>query len=90
MLAMTIQNVELTGVLSVTAETITFVGYREKPPETSIGIRVAFDTPKNTYAFVEAMYHADAANNPIVDTGDKWVLLDLTILRKLELHAPTN
>ena len=86
MLVATIQNVELGGILSVTAETIKFVPSNE----TSMGVRVAFDTPKNTYAFVEAMYHADAANNPIVDTGDQWVLLDLTILRKLELHAPTN
>ena len=86
MLIATIQNAELPGVISLTTEKIEYVPSNE----VSVGIRVAFDTPKNTYAFVEAMYHADAANNPIVDTGDQWVLLDLTILRKLELHAPTN
>ena len=86
MLIATIQNAELPGVISLTTEKIEYVPSNE----VSVGIRIKFDTGENNLRFVEAMYHADAANNPIVDTGDQWVLLDLTILRKLELHAPTN
>ena len=86
MLIATIQNAELPGVISLTAEKIEYVPSNE----VSVGIRIKFDTVENSLRFVEAMYHADAANNPIVDSGDQWVLLDFTILRKLELHAPTN
>ena len=81
MLVATIQNVELGGILSVTAETIKFVPSNE----TSMGVRVTFDTVENTIKFVEGLYHRDPQQNPIIDTGDDWVLMDMQILRKLEL-----
>lgn len=81
MLVATIQNVELSGILSVTAETIKFF----PSDETSTGVRIKFDTKENTFKFVEGLYHRDTSQNPIIDTGDDWVLLDMEILRKLEL-----
>ncbi len=83
MLATTIQNVELRGILSVTAEVIKYF----PSDETSTGIRIKFDTEENTIKFVEGLYHQDPQQNPITDTGNDWVLLDMTILRKLELTA---
>ena len=83
MLIATIQNAELPGVISLTAEKIEYVPSNE----VSVGIRIKFDTGENNLRFVEAMYHADAANNPIVDTGDDWILLDVAYLSKVELKG---
>ena len=54
MLVATIQNVELGGILSVTAETIKFVPSNE----TSMGVRVTFDTVENTIKFVVKYFNS--------------------------------
>lgn len=81
MLATTIQRVELSGIVSVTAELIKFAIINE----TSMCIRVQLDTKENTTRLTTALYNPDIYKNPIIDYGDNWVLLELAVLRKLEL-----
>ena len=83
MLIATIQNAELPGVISLTAEKIEYVPSNE----VSVGIRIKFDTVENSLRFVEAMYNQDPYKNPIIDTGDDWVLLDVAYLSKVELKG---
>ena len=83
MLIATIQNAELPGVISLTAEKIEYVPSNE----VSVGIRIKFDTVENSLRFVEAMYNQDPFKNPIIDTGDDWVLLDVAYLSKVELKG---
>lgn len=83
MLISTIQNLELSGILSVTAETITW----SISKETATGIRVMFDTKENTLKFEEGLYDRDPNKNPIIDTGDNWVLLEMAVLKQIELSA---
>lgn len=83
MLIATIQNAELPGVISLTAEKIEYVPSNE----VSVGIRIKFDTEENNLRFVEAMYNQDPFKNPIIDTGDDWVLLDVAYLSKVELKG---
>ena len=83
MLIATIQNAELPGVISLTAENIKFAITNE----TSVGIRIVFDTEERTTKFIEAMYNEDTEKNPILDTGDNWVLLDVAYLSKVELKG---
>lgn len=83
MLIATIQNAELPGVISLTAEKIEYVPSNE----VSVGIRIKFDTVENSLRFVEAMYNQDPFKNPIIDTGDDWVLVDVAYLSKVELKG---
>lgn len=83
MLVTTIQNVELDGIIAVNAETITY----SPSNETATGIRVMFDTKENTLKFVEGLYDRDTTKNPIIDCGDTWVLLEMAVLKKIELSA---
>lgn len=83
MLIATIQNAELPGVISLTTEKIEYVPSNE----VSVGIRIKFDTVENSLRFVEAMYNQDPFKNPIIDTGDDWVLLDVAYLSKVELKG---
>ena len=83
MLIATIQSAELPGVISLTAEKIEYVPSNE----VSVGIRIKFDTVENSLRFVEAMYNQDPFKNPIIDTGDDWVLLDVAYLSKVELKG---
>ena len=83
MLIATIQNAELPGVISLTAEKIEYTPSNE----VSVGIRIKFDTEENNLRFVEAMYNQDPYKNPIIDTGDDWVLLDVAYLSKVELKG---
>jgi hypothetical protein len=52
-----------------------------------VGIRIKFDTEENNIRFVDAMYNQDPFKNPIIDTGDDWVLLDVAYLSKVELKG---
>ena len=83
MLIATIQNAELPGVIYLTAEKIEYTPSNE----VSVGIRIKFDTVENSLRFVEAMYNQDPFKNPIIDTGDDWVLLDVAYLSKVELKG---
>ena len=83
MLIATIQNAELPGVLSVTAEKIEYTPSNE----VSVGIRIKFDTEENNIRFVDAMYNQDPFKNPIIDTGDDRVLVDVAYLSKVELKG---
>ena len=83
MLIAIIQNAELPGVISLTAEKIEYVPSNE----VSVGIRIKFDTVENSLRFVEAMYNQDPFKNPIIDTGDDWVLVDVAYLSKVELKG---
>ena len=83
MLIATIQNAELPGVISLTAEKIEYTPSNE----VSVGIRIKFDTGENNIRFVDAMYNQDPFKNPIIDTGDDWVLLDVAYLSKVELKG---
>lgn len=83
MLIATIQNVELPGVISLTTEKIEYVPSNE----VSVGVRIKFDTVENNLHFIEAMYNQDPNKNPIIDTGDDWVLLDVAYLSKVELKG---
>ena len=83
MLIATIHNAELPGVISLTAEKIEYTPSNE----VSVGIRIKFDTVENSLRFVEAMYNQDPFKNPIIDTGDDWVLLDVAYLSKVELKG---
>ena len=83
MLISTIQNLELSGILSVNVETFKWVISNE----TATGIRVMFDTKENTLKFVEGLYDRDTTKNPIIDCGDTWVLLEMAVLKKIELSA---
>lgn len=83
MLIATIQNAELPGVISLTTEKIEYVPSNE----VSVGIRIKFDTVENSLRFVEAMYNQDPFKNPIIDTGDDWVLVDVAYLSKVELKG---
>ena len=83
MLIATIQNAELPGVISLIAEKIEYVPSNE----VSVGIRIKFNTVENNLRFVEAMYNQDPFKNPIIDTGDDWVLLDVAYLSKVELKG---
>ena len=83
MLIATIQNAELPGVISLTAEKIEYTPSNE----VSVGIRIKFDTVENSLRFVEAMYNQDPFKNPIIDTGDDWVLVDVAYLSKVELKG---
>ena len=46
-----------------------------------------FDTKENTLKFVEGLYDRDTTKNPIIDCGDTWVLLEMAVLKKIELSA---
>ena len=83
MLIATIHNAELPGVISLTAEKIEYTPSNE----VSVGIRIKFDTVENSLRFVEAMYNQDPFKNPIIDTGDDWVLVDVAYLSKVELKG---
>lgn len=83
MLISTIQNLELSGILSVNVETFKWVISNE----TATGLRVAFDTKENTLKFEEGLYDRDPNKNPIIDCGDTWVLLEMAVLKKIELSA---
>lgn len=83
MLIATIQNFELPGVISLTAENIKFAITNE----TSIGIRIQFDTVENNDRFIEAMYSEDPSKNPILDTGYDWTMVDVAYLSKVELKG---
>lgn len=83
MLIATIQNAELPGVISLTAEKIEYTPSNE----VSVGIRIKFDTEENSLRFVDAMYNQDPYKNPIIDTGDDWILLDVAYLSKVELKG---
>ena len=83
MLIATIHNAELPGVISLTAEKIEYTPSNE----VSVGIRIKFDTVENSLRFVDAMYNQDPFKNPIIDTGDDWVLLDVAYLSKVELKG---
>ena len=83
MLIATIHNAELPGVISLTAEKIEYTPSNE----VSVGIRIKFDTEENNIRFVDAMYNQDPFKNPIIDTGDDWVLVDVAYLSKVELKG---
>ena len=83
MLIATIHNAELPGVISLTAEKIEYTPSNE----VSVGIRIKFDTVENSLRFVEAMYNQDPFKNPIIDTGDDWILVDVAYLSKVELKG---